>query len=140
MIDYYEDLFRHHWGADDAGTTLAERIAKVYDLVAVQEERLMAPLLGFLTERGLRVVGSTSTSRDHRAPTIAFDPGPVAGETVVEAMADAGIGIGFSDFYARRLVDAMGLGDGVVRISAVHYNTVAEIERTVNALDRVLAP
>ncbi len=140
MIDYYEDLFRHHWGADDAGTTLAERIAKVYDLVAVQEERLMAPLLGFLTERGLRVVGSTSTSRDHRAPTIAFDPGPVPGETVVESMADAGIGIGFSDFYARRLVDAMGLGDGVVRISAVHYNTVAEIERTVNALDRVLAP
>jgi len=140
MVDYYEELYRHHWGAGDAGSTLAGRIAKVYDLVAVQEERLMAPLLSFLDDRGLRVVGSTSTSREHRAPTIAFDPGPVSGETVVDAMADAGIGIGFSDFYARRLVDAMGLGDGVVRISAVHYNTMAEIERTGDALDRVLAP
>ncbi len=139
MVDYYEELYRHHWGADDAGTTLAGRIAKVYDLVAVQEERLMTPLLGFLADRGLRVVGSTSTSRDHRAPTIAFDPGSVPGEIVVDAMADAGIGIGFSDFYARRLVDAMGLGDGVVRLSAVHYNTMAEIERTVDALDRILA-
>lgn len=138
MIDYYEDLHRHHWGPDSAGTTLAGRIARVYGLVAAHEERLMGPLLALLDQRGLRVVGSTSASRADRAPTVAFDPGPVSGATVVGALADAGIGVGHGDFYARRLIEAMGI-DEVVRISAVHYNTVEEIDRTVAALDRVLA-
>ncbi|MEL6981207.1 MAG: aminotransferase class V-fold PLP-dependent enzyme [Actinomycetota bacterium] len=138
MIDYYEELYRHHWGPEHTGTTLADRIARVYGLVAGHEERLMTPLLEFLDQRGVRVIGSTSTSRADRAPTVAFDPGPVDGASVVEALADAGIGVGYGDFYARRLVEAMGL-DGVVRISAVHYNTVEEIERTIAALDRVLA-
>ena len=41
---------------------------------------------------------------------------------------------------ACRLVDALGLGsqDGVVRCSAVHYNTVQEVDRLVTALDSVL--
>ena len=139
MIDYYEDLYRHHAGdGPDDDPDLATRIARVYDLVAAHEEELMAPLLAFLADRGLRIVGSTSARRDDRAPTVAFDPGAVPGPAVVEALAEAGIGIGFGDFYARRPVDAMGLADGVVRISAVHYNTVAEIERTIDVLDRVL--
>ncbi len=140
MVDYYEDLHHHHLGPPAAGSTLSGRIAEVFDLIASHEERLMAPLLDFLGQRGLRVVGSTSSSRHDRAPTIAFDPGPVGGAAVVEALAGAGIGIGHGDFYARRLVDAMGIDhpDGIVRISAVHYNTVAEIERTIEALDRAL--
>ena len=144
MIDYYEDLHRHHVGPADggdggAGTTgsLAERIGQVYDLVAAHEERLMAPLIDFLVDRGCRIVGSTSTSRQDRAPTVAFDPGAAGGEAVVEALAAVGITVGYGDFYARRLVDAIGL-DGVVRISAVHYNTVEEIEETIRALDRIL--
>jgi cysteine desulfurase family protein (TIGR01976 family) len=138
MIDYYTELDRHHFGDPDPGLPLAGRIARVYDLVAAHEERLMAPLLDFLVGRGLRIVGSTSASRRDRAPTVAFDPGPVPGPVVVESLARAGIGVGHGDFYARRLCDAMGLPDGVVRISAVHYNTVSEIERAVDALDRVL--
>lgn len=142
MVDYYEDLHRHHFGPTDqtpnSATTLPERIAQVFELVAVHEERLLAPLLDFVSSRGLRLVGSASRSRNDRAPTVAFEPGSKPGHEVVEALAGAGIGIGYSDFYARRLVDAMGLGAGVVRISAVHYNTVAEIERTIDVLDQVL--
>ncbi len=141
MVDYYDELFRHHFGSTEpAKLRRWQRIARVYDLVATHEERLMTPLLDFLTGRGVRIVGSTSTSRAERAPTIAFDPGPVGGAAVVEALAGAGIGVGHGHFYARRLVDAIGITDpeGIVRISAVHYNTVDEIERTIEALDRVL--
>ncbi len=145
MVDYYDELYRYHYGAGGkTGTTadevpLADRIAKVFDLVADHEERLMSPLLDFLIDREVRLLGSTSRHRGVRAPTIAFDPGPIRGSDVVEALAAAGIGVGSGDFYARRLAEAVGLANGVVRISAVHYNTVAEIDRTVEALDQVLA-
>jgi selenocysteine lyase/cysteine desulfurase len=38
--------------------------------------------------------------------------------------------------YAYRLCEALGIdtGEGVVRVSAVHYNTPDEIERTVASL------
>ena len=138
IVDYYDDLHRHHFGPAGAGSTPAGRIAEVYDLVARHEERLMTPMLEFLDQRGIRIVGSTSTSRDDRAPTIAFDPGSTPGPTVVEALAAEGIGVGHGDFYARRLVDAIALPGGVVRLSMVHYNTLREIERTIEALDRAL--
>jgi cysteine desulfurase family protein (TIGR01976 family) len=142
MVHYYEELHRHHFGpstgSPDDTTSIAGRIARVFGLFEAHEEGLMAPLLTFLSDRGLRIVGSTSTSRGVRAPTVAFDPDPVGGAAVVESLARAGVGVGHGDFYARRLCDALGLADGVVRISAVHYNTIDEIERTVEALDRVL--
>lgn len=138
MIDYYEELYRHHFGPPPGEVSLAQRIARVFDLMTTHEERLMTPLLDFLVGRKVRIVGSPSTSRADRAPTVAFHPGSTPGSVVVEELGRAGIGVGHGDFYARRLCDAMDLTDGVVRISAVHYNTVTEIERTIEALDRVL--
>ena len=50
------------------------------------------------------------------------------------------VGIRFGHFYAHRLFVRLGLDpdDGVVRISLVHYNTVAEAERLVKRLREVL--
>ena len=41
------------------------------------------------------------------------------------------------DRIARRIVDEHGLGatDGVVRVSMVHYNTLAEVDRLIAALE-----
>ena len=43
--------------------------------------------------------------------------------------------------HSKRLVEALGIadaGDGVVRVSMVHYNTLDEVDRLIAALDRVL--
>jgi selenocysteine lyase/cysteine desulfurase len=42
--------------------------------------------------------------------------------------------------YAYRLCEALGIDpdEGVVRVSAVHYNTVEEIDRLIEVLDPVL--
>ena len=42
--------------------------------------------------------------------------------------------------YGYRLISALGLDldDAVVRLSAVHYNTVAEIERCIEVLEEIL--
>jgi selenocysteine lyase/cysteine desulfurase len=42
--------------------------------------------------------------------------------------------------YAYRLAADLGIdtNDGVVRLSAVHYNTMDEIEKCIQALDAIL--
>ena len=44
------------------------------------------------------------------------------------------------DFYAARLIDALGLREqgGVVRCSMVHYNTMDEVDRLIAGLDEVI--
>ena len=44
------------------------------------------------------------------------------------------------DFYAARLIDAIGAGarNGVVRASMVHCNTPAEVDRLTRGLDEVI--
>ncbi|MEM7325618.1 MAG: aminotransferase class V-fold PLP-dependent enzyme [Actinomycetota bacterium] len=149
MIDYYEALYDHHFGATTGGAgatsagdgdrpDLVARIAAVYDLVADHEERLMAPLLAFLQEREVRLIGSPVASRDVRAPTIAFTTDRAEPTQVVEALAADGIGGGRGDFYAVRLCSALGLPNGVVRLSMVHYNTEEEVDRTIGSLAKIL--
>ena len=52
----------------------------------------------------------------------------------------AQVGIRHGDFYSRRLIERLGLADtgGVVRVSMVHYNTLAEVDRLIEALDQAL--
>ncbi len=138
MVDYYQALHRHHFGPTADDRPLVEQIAAVFELVAAHEELLMTPLIEFLVDRGARIVGSTSTSRAVRAPTIAFTSDRSTPQEVVEALAGAGIGVGQGNFYAKRLVEAIGVPDGVVRLSLVHYNTEDEVARAIAALDQVL--
>jgi selenocysteine lyase/cysteine desulfurase len=51
------------------------------------------------------------------------------------------IGIRFGDFYARRLIEALGLAEqgGVVRVSMAHYNTIGEIDQLIGHLDEVIS-
>ena len=66
-------------------------------------------------------------------PVFVLDP-----ET--EALGREGIACWAGDFYAVRPLTAMGvdLGQGVLRMSLVHYTSAAEVAQLVSALDRVL--
>jgi selenocysteine lyase/cysteine desulfurase len=50
------------------------------------------------------------------------------------------IGIRYGDFYAKKLIQDLGLikQNGVVRVSMVHYNTPAEVDRLIDCFERVL--
>jgi cysteine desulfurase family protein (TIGR01976 family) len=137
IVDYYEDLYRHHQLGDHA--TLVERIAAVFDLFEHHETALMGPLMNYLGDADVSIIGDTSGDRSKRAPTISFAPDGVTPEAVVAHLANRGIGANHGDFYARRLIDAMGLApQGVVRLSLVHYNTLDEVNRCIDALTEVL--
>jgi cysteine desulfurase family protein (TIGR01976 family) len=110
--------------------------------VVAHETRLAARLLDYLGGvRGVRILGERTASAA-RVPTISFTvDGRHAGE-VVRAVDTRRVGIKHGDFYARRLIDRLGLGPrgGVVRASMVHYNSVEEVDRLVAALEPALDP
>lgn len=116
--------------------------ARAFDAIAAHEERLAEVLLGFLRDRGgVRIHGEPTADRARRVPTISFSVDGGSPEAIVRAVDAHGIGIRHGHFYSQALIRALGLEahGGVVRVSMVHYNTTAEIERLVGALDAALA-
>ena len=63
-----------------------------------------------------------------------------ASDEIARRLAQSGIGVGAGDFYAYRLVEALGIDtdDGVVRTSFVHYTSPEEVSRLIEALDSLL--
>ncbi len=129
----------------DMGTALGstgtprQRMQAAFDAFEVHENQLADQLLGWLgTRRGVRLIGRADADDGRRVPTISFVPDGITPEAVVRHVDTRGIGIRWGDFYARRLIGALGLPQGVVRVSIAHYNTVDEINRLIAAFEEVL--
>lgn len=132
----------------DTGTALGatgtprQRMQAAFDAFAAHEDRLAERLLGWLRgRRSVRIVGRPSATDGQRVPTISFVVANTPSESIVRHVDGHGIGIRFGDFYARRLIESLGLQGqgGVVRVSMAHYNTEAEIDRLINAFEEVVA-
>lgn len=135
MADYVDQLAEHH-GAPNKSAV--ERASFVHDLMRAREVALLQPLLDAVGGRNdLRLLGPDRA--DLRAPTVALDLGRPA-EPVAEQLAQKGVMAGGGDFYAVRLLEAMGIDphSGVLRLSFTHYTTEEEIGALVDALDSVL--
>jgi cysteine desulfurase family protein (TIGR01976 family) len=101
------------------------------------EQTLSAHLLRVLQEKGATIYGIASEARiAERVPTICFNMPGLSPREITEGAARAGIGIRDGHMYSPRLMARLGLTkeSGAVRVSLVHYNTPAEIERFGAAL------
>ena len=113
-----------------------------FDDVVAHETLLGGRLLDFLgSVRGVRIIGG-KTAAPTRLPTISFTVDGKHASEIVRGVDGHGIGIKHGDFYARRLIDTLGLGEGggVVRASMVHYNSVDEVDRLIRALEPLVSP
>ena len=92
------------------------------------------------TRNGVTVIGEPTSDRDKRVATVSFTVRDRHAESVVRVVDQHRIGIRHGDFYAKRLIRALGLEErgGVVRVSMVHYNTADEVDRLIAALDEAL--
>jgi selenocysteine lyase/cysteine desulfurase len=136
-MDYMDALYVHH--APDAADAPTERAAAVRDLMRGQETRLLQPLLDYLADHpAVELIGKTDAER--RAPTVAFTVRAQSSDALAGQLAAEGLGVGAGDFYAYRLIEALGLdnADGVVRASFVHYTAPEEVDRLIGALDVLL--
>ncbi|KQT64458.1 MULTISPECIES: cysteine desulfurase-like protein [unclassified Aureimonas] len=132
-VDYVEEL-----GARTGAPAGRAAIEAGFDAIATQEEALTRRLMDFLASRNsVRVIGRTSAAVEDRVSTVSFTVGRESSRRIVEAVDKAKVGIRYGDFYAKRIVEEHGLGatDGVVRVSMVHYNTTAEVDRLIAALE-----
>jgi cysteine desulfurase family protein (TIGR01976 family) len=138
--EYLQVIDDHHHRAAVSGEDRAA-FARVFELFTAHEQQLAERILGFLRGHpNVRIIGPSTSDADVRVPTIAFT---VRGRRASEipALLDARkLAIRWGHFYAVRAIEALGLsrGEGVVRVSMVHYNTLAEVDRLVQALDEVL--
>lgn len=134
VVDYLEAFAKAH-GINESGRPAVEAAFAIF---ADHEEALSARLLTYLKSRDdVTIVGTPSAAKADRVPTIAFIVNGQSSEALVRKVDPARIGIRFGDFHSKRLVNSMELssGDGVIRVSAVHYNTVAEIDRLIEQLE-----
>ncbi len=139
IVDYLDALARHHHC--DADASPRDRIEFAMALTTAHEARLVERLLAFLRSRpGVRILGEESADPTRRVSTVSFCVDGRDSADVPRAVDPHGIGIRYGDFYAPRLVDALGLArcNGVVRVSMVHYNTLDEIDRLCDVLDGIL--
>ncbi len=73
-----------------------------------------------------------------RTPTVSFAMAGKRSEDVARALAERGLFVSNGDFYASTVVDLLGHSeDGLVRIGASCYTTMAEVERLLAALAEV---
>lgn len=135
VADYFADLHARHFRSNAAPDG---RDARVTALMRAHEIALVRPLLDYLAGRNdVRLLGPADPER--RMPTVSVvhrRPGAdLAGDLATHRIMAGG-----GDFYARRLIEAVGedADHGVLRLSFVHYTAAAEIDRLIAALDRVL--
>ena len=114
-----------------------EALRSAFDIITEQEELVCRRLIDFLNATpGIRIIGETTADAAIRVPTVSFLPAKGRNSDTVSAIDRYDIGIRYGDFYARRLADHLGLDpeQGVIRVSMVHYNTIAEIDRLIEKL------
>jgi selenocysteine lyase/cysteine desulfurase len=108
--------------------------------IAAHESLIGERLLAYLRGRNdCRIIGQIGAGAS-RVPTISFVvDGHDSGE-IAKSIDPYKVAIRFGDFHARRLAEALDLmaGNGVVRVSMAHYNTLAEVDKLICALDTVL--
>jgi len=137
IVDYLAELAER---AGHSGTQ-REKIEFAFEMITAHENLIAERLLSYLRERSdCRIIGFDHGDDVRRVPTISFVvAGHDSGE--IAAKIDAfNIAIRFGDFHARRLVEYLGLagGNGCVRVSMTHYNTLEEVDALIAALDEVL--
>ena len=137
--DYLTDV----GGSLGCAGSARQKMQAAFDAFEQHEDALAERLLAYLRGKaGVRIVGlpSSTAKPGARVPTVSFVVAGQHSEAIVLHMDRFGIGIRFGDFYAKRLIEALGLDGhgGVVRVSMAHYNTLDEIDRLVRHLDEVI--
>jgi cysteine desulfurase family protein (TIGR01976 family) len=140
-ISYLESL--GSFPADNA-TKDSRRTNLVRAMLTIREYEaaLSLEFLKVLAEFGADVYGIRDPKLvGSRVPTFCFNLKNIGPAKTVETLAEAGIGARDGHMYSPRLMSRLGLSmeTGAVRVSLVHYNTMAEIQRFRDVIGELIA-
>ena len=121
------------------GTSQREKLTSAMKAVEEQETALAENFRIALRDiPGVKLYAAPDGVR--KTPTIAFTVQGKAPEDVCARMLEHGFFIAAGDFYASTLAEKLGIRDsgGFVRAGLAPYNTEEEVERFVEALERII--
>lgn len=144
--DYLRDIGRSYGnvsGAMGAGTASERRRELVAGMTAIADYE--AGLVGRLIDGlgaipGITIHGIADRRRAaERVPTVSVSIEGVHPRAAAETLGGQGIQVWDGDFYATGLIERLGKADtgGVLRVGLVHYNSAAEVDRTLEAIEQV---
>ena len=130
-------------GCSCAAVRAATEIAAAFAASIAYEAPLALKLIDGLSQiDGLTIHGITDPARvGDRVPTVSFTIAGIRPETLVRQLNAENIFVWSGHNYAWEIVHQLGIpaDEGVIRIGAAHYNTSAEIDETVAAVQRLVA-
>jgi cysteine desulfurase family protein (TIGR01976 family) len=144
--DYLRDLGRDYGdvtgapGAADASERRRELVAAMVAIAAYERELVGRLLAGLGGIAGVTIHGITDPARfAARVPTVSVSIAGTHPRAAAEALGRDGIYAWDGDFYATGLIERLGRAEtgGVLRLGLVHYNTAAEVDRTLEAVERI---
>jgi cysteine desulfurase family protein (TIGR01976 family) len=139
-VGYLEQLGRRFLAGE--GHSRREAIVAAMRAIGDYERILSREMLGVLKSHGAMIYGISDESQLHRrVPTILFNIPGITPQEVATEMGKARIGIRDGHMFAPRLMKRLGLTmeTGAIRVSMLHYNTIAEIHRFGEVLGEILA-
>jgi len=138
IYEYFDSLYNHHFTKQKI--TINEKIKQINNLIANHEEIIANPLLEYLDSRkDINLIGIKKIINKNRAPTISFTHKKMTSAHVSKKLINEGIATRNDNFYAWRCLKALKIdtNDGVIRTSIVHYNTKQDVEKLINALNKI---
>jgi cysteine desulfurase family protein (TIGR01976 family) len=134
-VEYLADLGRTLAGNESLSRRSALREA--YREIGLYEQSLCASLLAGLDKiPEIKVWGINVPERiDERVATISFTHERFSAPEIAEQLGRAGFFAWQGNYYALNLTETLGLEpEGMLRVGLVHYNTLTEVERFLEAL------
>jgi cysteine desulfurase family protein (TIGR01976 family) len=107
-------------------------------LTAYERELVSHLIAGLQAINGVQIYGITEPEQyDQRVPTVICNVAGHAPDAIAAYLASKDIYVWDGDYYAVAVMERLGLADhgGAVRIGLAHYNTIAEVDRLLDALN-----
>jgi cysteine desulfurase family protein (TIGR01976 family) len=137
-VEYFDELGRR---MNPAATTRRAAIVNAYEAIHQHERGLIQCVVrGLTTIPGLKFYGITDPARfDERCSTFAIRIEGHAPVELASKLGDRGLFTWDGNYYALNLTEQLDVEryGGFLRIGLVHYNTVEEVDRLLEALREI---
>ena len=124
--------------SDPAAKTRRDALAAAYRTTVAYERRLITRLIeGLQAIQNVRIFGITDPRRfEERCSTLSLRIGDHSPKAIAEFLAERGIFTWDGNYYAINLTERLQVEQkgGMLRVGLVHYNTLEEVERLLDAL------
>ncbi|MEI8019837.1 MAG: cysteine desulfurase-like protein [Schlesneria sp.] len=133
-VDYLGDLGRQ---IGSSSASLRESLRSAFSAIGDYERDLVSTLLtGLEAIPQIKILGLRDRKRlNERTPTVSFTHERLSAIEIADRLGQSGLFVGHGNFYALQVSEAFGLEpQGVVRVGLMHYNTLSEVDRLLEAL------